>query len=124
MISDKKIILDYYENIFVKSAVIIPWGLAISISLFYFNVGLLQGGLPTYAHPDPKDSSVYIIYGPFAYTLLVLWAFTFIPYIITFLILLTNGKFKMFWKTIVLALAGNIALYFILKSPIFEWFID
>ncbi len=69
--------LDYYDKIFVKSAVIIPWGFAVSISLFYFNVGLLQGELPTYAHPDPKDSSIYIFYGPLILPLLVLWIFTF-----------------------------------------------
>jgi hypothetical protein len=116
--------LDYYEKIFVKSSVIIPWGFVISILLFYLHVGLLEGELPTYARPDPRDTSLYIFYLPLIYPLLLLLILTLIPYLITFLILLTNGQVKMFWKPIVLALLGNLAAYLILKSPIFVWFID
>lgn len=63
---------------------------------FYPNIGLLEGELTAYTHPDPKDAGIYILYGPVVYLLFLLWIFTFIPYLITFLILLANREIKIF----------------------------
>ena len=115
-----------FDKFFFYTAAIIPWGLIISILLFYIHASILLGRFPTYANPDPKALSIYNSYAFIINPLFFAWALTFFIWIIAFIIFINhnNNSLAKYKKPLIIIFAGQLTSLLIFFTPIVNWYLD
>jgi hypothetical protein len=103
---------------------LIPFGFTISLLAFYFHAGKLLGHLPSYDNPDPKDIAVYGFYQPIIITSFNIACYAFCAWLASVIVYLVVNRKQIAWLYLLGSATGPVIAFLLLRSDIFEWFLD
>jgi len=102
----------------------IPYTFVIPLFIFFFHASIILGRFPQYANPDPKVLTIYKAYGPIINFCLFFWFYTLIVVVLYIIFYLLKNYKQLNWKPIIYTAINFGLMVTIIKSSVFEWFID
>ena len=115
--------IDFY-TLLCKLILITGFSFSFFLLLFWLLAAHSIGHFPTYGNPDPKELSIYCIFGPLIILLMNFWFFSIIPSLFLPIWLYFKTKKETYLIYFILGLFIHFITFLITATEIFEWFLD